>query len=537
MYSLMLVDDEVDVRKAILETMDWQALGFAVVGEADNGRDALELAERLAPDVIITDIRMPFMDGIEFVRALREQNPVTKVIFLTGFNDFEYAQSAIQCNVMEYLLKPISAENLEKTLTSVREKLDREQAELRDIEKLRQNFYSDRLIVRMGFLHALIMVPLTQEHVEDAVHKLELHLTGETQLLFITRPSRHSLRENSVGIDDTDILLRSISALVSQTADRYLQNESFWYLDQIVTILSDAKEKIEEQAQLLMREVQQALSYFYGVSCTIGVSERFADMRACRAAYQSALSALGYRAVLGGGRIIHISDIEPSKQAGPIYNELDEAQLQTILKTGTREQISAFIGALFGDLSRRRAAVSDYQMCVVEVFSVVIRTAKSLIPDFELNVGHNLGLITDIFSHETIDEIREWLERLCWRVIEYIGLQRQDSADILARSGYDYMKENYADSTLSLKSVSEQLHISSSYFSAIFKKAIGDSFTNVLIKIRMEHAHELLLSTNKKILEIAQQTGYPDQHYFSYCFKKYFQISPNEMRRASQTGA
>ena len=533
MYSLMLVDDEYEVRHAILETMDWEALGFTVVGEADNGRDALELAERLVPDVIITDIKMPFMDGIEFVRALREENPAAKIIFLTGFNDFEYAQSAIQYNVMEYLLKPISAENLKRTLTSVREKLDCEQDELRDIEKLKRSFYTDKLIVRMGFLHTLVSAPLTAEHAASTIRKLELKLDGECQILFITRPGRHSLQANTVGIDDPDIMMSSVSNLVSQTVDRYLRHETFWYLEQVVTVLSDTKKKLDALAEPMMREIQQNLQHFYGVSCTIGVSEPYTDVLATRVAYEGALSALGYRMVLGGGKIIHISDIEPRQETGPIFNQFDEVQLQTILKIGTQEQISEFIGKLFQMLEERRATISDYQMCVIEVFSVVIRTAKGLVPDFELNVGKNLGIITDIFSHETIEEIREWLERLCWRVIEYIGLQRQDSAEVLSRRGLDYMKEHFGDSALSLKSVSDYLHISSSYFSSIFKKSVGDSFTNVLIKLRMEYARELLLSTNKKILELAQETGYTDQHYFSYCFKKYFQVSPNEMRRSA----
>lgn len=181
----------------------------------------------------------------------------------------------------------------------------------------------------------------------------------------------------------------------------------------------------------------------------------------------------------------------------------------------------------------RKATLSDYQIYIIEMFSVVVKTAKSLIPDFDLNVGNNLNFITEIFNHESIDDVKKWFERLCHRIIEYINLQRQDSTDILADMGYEYIKKNYHQSDLSLKMISDQLHISSSYFSSIFKKFTGDSFTNILIKIRMEKAKELVLTTNKKIFEIAQETGYTDQHYFSYCFKRYFQVSPNEMRRGS----
>lgn len=530
MYSLMLVDDEQDVRKAILETISWNELGFDVVGEAENGREALDIAQRLNPDVIITDIKMPFMDGIEMVKALREENPITKIVFLTGFNDFEYAQTAIQYNVMEYLLKPISADNLTKTLLSIRHKLDEERDELRNIERMKQNYETDRKIMRMGFLHALVAGGLSKDYIFSVRGKLGLQMDGECNLVFVTKPGRQSLETNTLGVEDTDLMMSSISKLIAQTADRYARNETFWHLDQIVTILSDTCKKVEQNSETLMLEIQQNLEHFYGVSSTIGVSEKFSDASKIRQAYDSACSALDYRLLLGKNMIIHIGDIEPEGKVRFLFDETSETSLKAIIKTGTKEQASQFISQMFENMRQRKASLSDYQIYIIELFSVVVKTAKALIPNFDLNVENNLNFITEIFNHESIDDVMLWFERLCHRIIEYIGLQRQDSAEVLSRQGLQYIEENYALTDLSLKSVSEYLHISSSYFSSIFKKTTGDSFTNVLIKIRMERARELLLTTSKKIFEIAQETGYTDQHYFSYCFKKYFQVSPNEMR-------
>ncbi|MEG2371386.1 MAG: response regulator transcription factor [Hydrogenoanaerobacterium sp.] len=530
MYSLMLVDDEHDVRKAILETIPWNELGFEVVGEAENGRDALDMAEKINPDVIITDIKMPFMDGIEMVKALREDNPITKIVFLTGFNDFEYAQSAIQYNVMEYLLKPISADNLIKTLNSVREKLDDERGELRSIERMKQSYQTDHEIMRMGFLHALIAGGMTEEYIASAGAKLGLHIYGECSLVFVTRPGKSSLEENVLGVDDTDLLMASISKLIIQIADRHVLHETFWHTDHIITILSDTEAKIDQRSEALMREIQQNLEHFYGVASTIGVSEKFKGAGKVRLAYESAISALEYRLLFDKNMIIHIGDIEPEGNVRFLFDESSETALKNIIKTGTKEQASQFINDVFEKMRRSKASLSDYQIYIIELFSVVVRAAKSTIPDFDLNVGSSLNFMTEIFSHENLDDVKEWFERLCERIMEYISAQRQDNAEVLSGQGLDYMRANFADSQLSLKAVSEHLHISPSYFSSIFKKTIGDSFTNVLTKIRMERAQELLLSTGKKIFEISEETGYTDQHYFSYCFKKYFQISPNEMR-------
>ena len=531
MYSLMLVDDECDVRKAILETIPWGELGFEIVGEAENGREALDIAEKLNPDVIITDIKMPFMDGIEMVKALREYNPTTKVVFLSGFNDFEYAQSAIQYNVIEYLLKPISAENLCNTLKSIRSKLDEERGELSSIEQMKKSYETDHEIMRMGFLHALLSGGLTAEYISAGIPKLNLQLDGECGLVFVTKPGKTSLEANLLGVEDTDLLMISISKMVTQTAGRHMRHETFWHLEHITTILSDTEENIDKNSEVLMREIQQNLERFFGVSSSIGVSKKFKGAVNARAAYESACAALEYRLLLDKNMIIHISDIEPAGEVRFLFDERSEAELKSIIKTGTKEQATQFIDATFDNMRGSNASLSDYQVCIIELFSVVVRAAKAIIPASELNVGNNLNFITEVLSHENIDDVKEWFERLCHRVIEHISLQRHDNAEVISGRGLEYMTANYADFDLSLKTLSEHLHISPSYFSSIFKKTVGDSFTNVLTKIRMERARELLLSSGKKIFEIACETGYADQHYFSYCFKKYFLVSPNEMRR------
>lgn len=150
MYTLLLAEDEYSVRKAIINTINWEELGFQIIGEAENGLEALEIVEQYNPDVIITDIRMPFMGGIDLAKLVREINPITKIVFLTGFNDFDYAISAIKLNVIEYLSKPVTAKKMKETLTSIKIKLDEENSRLRNIELLRKSYTESLPIVRIG---------------------------------------------------------------------------------------------------------------------------------------------------------------------------------------------------------------------------------------------------------------------------------------------------------------------------------------------------------------------------------------------------
>ena len=140
LYRVLLVDDEEDIREGISRKMDWLGLGFSLVGEAANGQDALELAESLRPDVILTDIKMPFMDGLELCRILTDRLPAARFVVFSGFDAFEYAKQAIQMNVVEYILKPINADELSAVLRRLKDQLDRERAERRNVELLRSRY-------------------------------------------------------------------------------------------------------------------------------------------------------------------------------------------------------------------------------------------------------------------------------------------------------------------------------------------------------------------------------------------------------------
>ena len=156
LYRIILVDDEEEVRKSMIKKLDWEAAGFQVVGDAENGQEALEMIEQLEPDVLMTDIRMPYMDGLELVRRIRQKYPSMKVLIFSGFDDFEYAQQAITLNVTEYILKPVNVEELTEILSRVKIKLDQEIEERRNVDRLRERYQHSLPILREVFLNDLV---------------------------------------------------------------------------------------------------------------------------------------------------------------------------------------------------------------------------------------------------------------------------------------------------------------------------------------------------------------------------------------------
>lgn len=183
LYRIMLVDDEEEVRKAMINKMDWMQLGFQVVGDAENGEDALEKIEQLKPDVVMTDIRMPYMDGLALTSRIRQKYPSMKILIFSGYDDFEYAQQAIKLNVTEYILKPVNVEELTEILNRVRKNLDEEIEQRRDVSLLRERYHNSLPMLRELFLNRLVQGNVAEEEVRLKLEEYGVDILDARKLI------------------------------------------------------------------------------------------------------------------------------------------------------------------------------------------------------------------------------------------------------------------------------------------------------------------------------------------------------------------
>ena len=183
LYKILLVDDEEEVRKSIIKKINWEEEGFLVVGDAENGVEALEKIENLNPDLVFTDIRMPYMDGLELINEINERYPLIKSIIFSGFDDFDYAKEAIRMGVIEYVLKPVSAIELTEILRKVHKTMDEELNKKRDIERLKRGYQASLPILREQFLNGLIHGSLGKSEIEYALTEYEINLKNASKYI------------------------------------------------------------------------------------------------------------------------------------------------------------------------------------------------------------------------------------------------------------------------------------------------------------------------------------------------------------------
>lgn len=529
-YRVLLVDDEEEIRSGVGSKIDWKGLGFELVGEAENGEEALELADSLRPDLVMTDIKMPYMDGLTLCSHLARRFPAAKLVVFSGFDDFEYAKQAIRFKVSEYILKPINAAELTSVLQKLRVQLDAEREERRNLEALRRRYQESLPVLREQFYTRLLDGRVPPQRVRELAARYDVRLDGESWTAALAHFDLPGGEEPGP-IGPGELLPLSVQQLIDENLD--LPGCTFktcLYNDTVAVIAGfSATSGILSFLDALGRICKLARSYL-GLRLTFGVGSPCSGPHDLKIPAAEARSALDYRVLVGAGRVIYIDDLEPDRSARLAFDEADERDLAGAIKLGGEEEIHAVIDRLMRRVQDSRLPLAECQCFFLELVSCLIRLSRAdslnltevFGPDFS-----GTALLTDFNSP---GDLGRWCTARCLRIRELIRRQRSDSTRRTVEKACSYIGENFSDGSLSVERLCEYLHLSPAYFSTIFKRETGMSFTNYVTNIRMEAAARLLRDTDDKTYLIAEKTGFVDANYFSYVFKKHFGLSPSRYR-------
>lgn len=537
LYRIMLVDDEEEVRKAMIRKMDWEQLGFTVAGDAENGEDALEKLELLEPDVVMTDIRMPYMDGLTLVARIREKYPFIKILIFSGYDDFEYAKQAIKYRVTEYILKPVNGEELAEILKRVRISLDEEIKQRRNISMLQESYEKSLPMLREVFLNDLVsrgadlsgVAPKLKEYGVDI-------LDARKWLAAVIYVEQVEQAEEQELYRHQELIPISVRKLVEDHLRTYGRFTVFNSAEGITLIAAVDESNSETGLITLLEDTCKESRRILGVSITVGVGYSCDTLQEIRRSYQTAVDALGYRAIVGSGRTIYINDMEPVNRGKLQFGAGEEAELTAVIKFGTKDQIGETLRELAVRMDDAKVHDNQYQVFMLTIVNCLIR----LMQQYDLKMSgmfdsedHYADIIKRICRRESFAE--EIIPIAC-RMNEALNQARDNTTRKVIVEAKEYIQENYADPELSVDVLCRHLHMSPAYFSTVFKKETGQTYVNYLTEIRLQKAEELLEQTDDKTYEIAQKVGYQEQNYFSYVFKKKYGISPTKYRGTRGNG-
>ena len=521
LYTVVVADDEDELRQAVCQMTPWEELGFRLVGDANNGLDALELVEKLEPDLLLTDIRMPFISGIELAREVREIRPSMHIAFLTGFDDFEYAKQAIQYNIISYMLKPLTTQGLSEELRRIHEKIDQSFAGFRQQEKPR----ADRESFLMPLLLDEYAYGAQPEGREEALRR------GAVESGLLRDPEDRSqftvmltVFTNRDGVNRTEPT--SVHA-VAVLAEKYLRHVCFYAGGKVVTLLLGTAGEFKKYVHILADEQTQMAERVLLRHCGVGVSQAVGKLSDLHAAYREAVEALSCNRP-GESSVHFITDVRYPVTVDMEVMALALDGVVNACRSGDKAALAAALDQMVGPNPSR----NWLDTAALQVVSEVSRLLYSVVGSEAMGELRDQGKLPELGMRYTSPQaLRESLTQFCSGAMDLMSSQQKKGGSLICRRALEVIDQNYMDEGLSLVSLSGMLDVSPNYLSACLKKAAGESFINLLIKRRMDVAQELLRATSLKIQEVAARCGYSDQHYFSYCFKKYCGISPNALRR------
>ncbi|RCX14819.1 two-component system response regulator YesN [Anaerobacterium chartisolvens] len=539
MFKLLIVDDEEEVREGLVRKIEWSRYNFEIIGEAQNGREALDIIEENTPDLIITDISMPIISGLELCENVQLNYPTVKIVILTGFGDFNYAQQAIRFGVEDYILKPVLPKDIDELLLKFKNKLEQEIEQRENIIKLKEHFNESLPIIRDKFLSLIIQGNAGEKEIKSKIPFLNLKLIGKCFVIAAAGIDNKNQDERIFSDTDTELMRYAVINIAKEIIEKHAIGEALFHDSELVVIFSlDAalnsddgcrNEMIFTRVYPVLKEIRQNVEKHLKLTVTIGVGSACDSLQRLNDSYRSALSALEYKLVVGESRIIFIEDLEPKRKNTIVFDERMERRLITAVKFGTEKDIDEAIGQIFNILTETKAAFQEYQLYFVELAAAVSRLCR----DFEIDTSEILGirknLYMDILELGSFKEIKDWLREICIKIMNYILTSRQKTTQMLLDKAKSYVHANYGEEGLSIQKVADYLHISQSYLSMIFKKETDETFLKYLVRVRLNAAMELLQGSYKTA-EIAERVGYPDVSYFSYFFKKNFGMSPREYR-------
>jgi len=531
LVKVFLVEDEVVVREGIKNSIDWENNGLYFSGEASDGELAYPMIQKEKPDIVITDIRMPFMDGLQLARLVKKEMPWVKIVILSGYGEFEYAKEAIDIGITQYLLKPISKQELTKCLITIRDNIIAEQNEHAAYDKYKteiKEYYAGD--VRRLF-YDIVSGTSPQEDIIERGKKLNLELEAKAYNIIL-----YMIKE---GKDDTQDgnLPEGLENELESLIDMHINVISFDCLLEGNALL--IKGNSIDEVYKLQEEIVNGMKYIFSAYKDIayfgGIGKPVTELSELSLSFQEASRVYAYRYILDESNIFDYRDIAYGQMQDNGMDldsilHLNKKKAEEFLRSGNKKDVHYFVEEYLKCISNdSRSSLLFRQYIVVDMYCIAASFVQEL--------GFRKEDIAEPFSDKlqlnmllSFEQISRYIEEIFSYVIDLRDNISSSKFNDIINKAKAYINDNYTNEKLSLNQVANQVYLSPTYFSAIFSQKTGQTFIQYLTDLRMNKAKELLKCTDMKTSEIAYAVGYKDPHYFSYLFKKTQNCTPKQYR-------
>ncbi|MGE5612921.1 MAG: helix-turn-helix domain-containing protein [Bacillota bacterium] len=537
MFKVFLVEDEIVVREGIRKNILWEQYGFQYAGDAPDGELALPLIRQIQPDLLITDIKMPFMDGLALIELVRKELPQTKIVIISGHDDFSYAQKAISMGVDQYLLKPIIKGKMVEVLTDLYKKMEAEKKQQEYLERFKREVRDYEMYSRRKFFEQIATGGMSVQEISRTAKELDIDLNAPYYniVLFSLNSAGYDGSAPERYTDEIAVVQDKIKQFIAEHPELVL---FIWNVTTYAVLVKGGPDDIARRTEDCVEAIQGCCAMAgSNVKWHIAWGTPVSRLGSIPACFEKANRILSYRYLCPQEHILtedsirnlHKKDV---RETDPGKMVVQQERIYNFLSNGTIEETDHFLDQLLQ--SAESEAVSLPLFCRYLAMSVYLATVKYL---------DSFGWRADSYwspelrpadNVSTPYEVRQYARRIMRQAIELRDSESKKQQRDLLNQAIAYIDEHYHEESLSLDRVAKRVNISPNYFSAIFSQEVGMTFIEYLTGKRIDEAKRLLRQSDKRSGEIAFTVGYKDPHYFSFVFKKVTGLTPSEYRRGDR---
>ncbi len=534
MYRMLIVEDEEIEREGLRDLFNWEDMDIQVVGAVESGEDAIDFADRNEFDILFTDIKLTGMTGLELAGILMQRNPGLKVIISSGYRDFEYARTAVELDAYGYLSKPVEVEELQKVITKVLNTCRKEKSEHLEKERLKKLVNDSMPFLKSNFFNYLLHHSPGDNIVAENLEYFNIPFISGHYVALAVEIDDFDNRRADDGQDEAYIAtFEVLECIKGHKAE--LPFEAFYVSEGRFCIIVNTHEEkariLYETLLSLATGLQKKINDSCKTNVTIGIGRLSIRLGDIKSSYREACKAVEYKFFMGSNQVINYRDITCDGNKETIL-DIDEIEKKILsgMELRDRDTLNDSINTLFSHLNSQSRYSNVYirNVCI----NLLAKASIALIEmheSFDAIFGKETFVWEKITRFDNIFDLQQWFKNIFNAILEHLSEKKEGYNKKIIKDILKIIEENYGKN-LTIMDISNEVYLSPNYISIIFKKEIGESFTDFLVKYRLEKAKKMLKETNLKVYQIGSMVGYSNISYFCSIFKNCYGVSPSEYR-------
>jgi two-component system response regulator YesN len=533
---MCVIDDISTVVEGISRQIRWEAYGIRIAGTASNGEKGIRLIHDTEPHIVLTDIRMPKVDGLEMTRQVMDSHPRTKIIFLSGYTDFEYAQQAVRLGAFDYVVKPFTPQKIIDVVLKAKQAIEEEMEEALRYQEMERKLRESLPYLRQEYFQLLLQFRTTPEQAAKRWDFLNIGLERQRFVVMLAEIDRFAELTAAHPVQEVELIRFTLQNILEESLRRHTKGLVFRdNTNRFVAIFNppaDPDLGMEAIAEQCRENVEQYSKY----TVSLGLGEEVHAIHQISYSYAQALAAISYNFYTGGNSVYSCRNTSPVQQTAPRYSPEKEKELFYCLRSGNSDKACAIVDELFEETVAAAAppAPEAVKGFCEELIFLINRVFMEKLSGKEMDEIDSHVVHIKTVSANKLSELQDDIKKLCRIGCGFILMRQAEDANRVVEQVIEHIRRNVS-ADMTVNDYAKLVYLSGSYFANLFKKVTGMTVVQFVTTERMERA-KTMLAEGKQVQEIAQALGYEDRPHFSELFKKHTGMTPSDFKQLYHTG-